>query len=323
MKKFILFFFATTLAVVSFASTITLVKSGSSWTDNTVWNPRRQPASGDTILIPAGYSVTLDRTISLNGVVLQVLGSIRLDNGKLTLNNTSIVSIGSTGSIRGSNSTDQVTIAGVIKYKGTQPAQTGPAVASVNTGTAPIAGFSATGTLPVVYQSFTVTYSNNAVLVTWTTAQELNNNHFEVEKSTDGNNWTAIASVSAVGNSTISSNYSFTDKSLHAAIAYYRIRQVDNDGANTYTEIKAVKTNSTASTKIYATQQNIQIDFNKEMTSNYSVRIINLNGQVMLKKDYNTTASAIAVSHNGMPRGLYIVQVSDGKDWIASSKIML
>ncbi len=323
MKKFILFLFATTFTVCSFATTITLVKSGSNWTDNTVWNPHRQPANGDTIVIPSGYSVTLDKTISLNNVVLQVMGNIRLDNGKLALDKNSLVSIGTTGSLKGSNSNDQLTIAGVLKYKGTQATQTGPAIASSSTGTAPVAGFSITGTLPVVYQSFTVGFSNNTVLIAWTTAQELNNNHFDVEKSNDGSNWTVIATQIAVGNSSMASNYSYTDKNLHTAIAYYRIRQVDNDGTNTYTEIKAVKTNSIASTKIYATQQNIQIDFNKEMTSKYSVRIINMNGQVMLQKDYSTNASAIAVSHNGMPGGIYIVQVTDGKDWIASSKIML
>lgn len=82
---------------------------------------------------------------------------------------------------------------------------------------------------------------NQVALLEWSTAFEENNSHFELERSEDGQNWTRIGSVEGAGNSLETQHYEFTDKlegiSVNASKLYYRLRQVDYDGAFEYSPV--------------------------------------------------------------------------------------
>lgn len=93
---------------------------------------------------------------------------------------------------------------------------------------------------PVLFTHFNAACSGNGTTINWNTATEKNNSHFEVQKSTNGSSWTTIGRVaSASANSGSAKSYRYTDKAGGAAL--YRIKQVDVDGAITYTDI--VRTN--------------------------------------------------------------------------------
>jgi hypothetical protein len=83
-----------------------------------------------------------------------------------------------------------------------------------------------TGVLPVSLTSFTAKNENNKVRVSWTTSSETNNDRFEVLKSTDGINFTKIASVKAKGPSI----YSVDDYYPFNGTNYYKLLQYDLDG---------------------------------------------------------------------------------------------
>jgi hypothetical protein len=72
------------------------------------------------------------------------------------------------------------------------------------------------------------------VTLSWSTASEQNSSHFDVEKSTDGENWRVIGTISAAGNSTQDIHYSFVDSEKSIDQNYYRLNQVDIDGKNEY-----------------------------------------------------------------------------------------
>ncbi len=76
---------------------------------------------------------------------------------------------------------------------------------------------------------------NKATSVTWTTAQEINNNYFEVERSSDAITWSSLSKVNASGNSSVQKNYQITDALSGAA--FYRLKQVDIDGKISYSSI--------------------------------------------------------------------------------------
>ena len=82
---------------------------------------------------------------------------------------------------------------------------------------------------------------NNAVSLHWSTAAEINNNYFTIEKSTDANNWEVLAKVPGAGNSNSLLNYSVTDEEINNVLHYYRLKQTDFNGDYTYSEIIAVK----------------------------------------------------------------------------------
>ena len=82
---------------------------------------------------------------------------------------------------------------------------------------------------------------NNAVSLQWSTAAEINNNYFTIEKSTDANNWEFLTTLPGAGNSNSLLNYSVTDEEINNVLHYYRLKQTDFNGNYTYSEIIAVR----------------------------------------------------------------------------------
>lgn len=85
--------------------------------------------------------------------------------------------------------------------------------------------------LPVELLSFNGICSENGVELNWSTASEFNSAYFEVQKSTEGNNWRTIQTQAAAGFSTELQTYSYVDFEKSNA-AYYRLNQVDINGDN-------------------------------------------------------------------------------------------
>ncbi|MEO6613106.1 MAG: T9SS type A sorting domain-containing protein [Chitinophagaceae bacterium] len=101
-------------------------------------------------------------------------------------------------------------------------------------------------TLPVTFSSFTATRSTSSitnVLVRWSTATEVNNSGFAVERNINGT-WEQVAFVptqATNGNSTAGLDYQFIDNNNSKGITQYRIRQIDIDGKARNSEIRAVR----------------------------------------------------------------------------------
>lgn len=94
--------------------------------------------------------------------------------------------------------------------------------------------------LPVELLSFTAKIEKEIVVLDWTTASELGSDFFEVQRSTDGINYAAIGRVTAAGNSNVLRRYAFNDNQPLRGMNYYRLRQVDIDGTETYSPIRSV-----------------------------------------------------------------------------------
>lgn len=90
----------------------------------------------------------------------------------------------------------------------------------------------APNTLPVIMSNFWTTCTNNgSIVINWQTLSEVNAMHFKIERSADGSDWEAIATVDAQGTTNQISNYSFTDNTPHRGqVNYYRLLQKDFDG---------------------------------------------------------------------------------------------
>jgi hypothetical protein len=91
-------------------------------------------------------------------------------------------------------------------------------------------GGSETTPLPVSFLHFTAQAQGKMAVLDWTTTMEVNNSHFEVERSQDGTQWDAIGRVQGAGNSHKNTDYQFVDPQPQA-LNYYRLRQVDWNGA--------------------------------------------------------------------------------------------
>lgn len=97
-----------------------------------------------------------------------------------------------------------------------------------------------TAILPIELLSFEGVAYDNSIELLWTTASEINNDYFEIQRSTDAENFETIGTISGAGTSSTEIDYSFDDNDPETGINYYRLKQVDYDGSITYHETISV-----------------------------------------------------------------------------------
>ena len=95
--------------------------------------------------------------------------------------------------------------------------------------------------LPVELYTYSVKLEDNQVRIDWSTATEIDNDYFVVERSSDGYSFEEFARVEGSGNSTSIRNYGISDEFPFEGVSYYRLRQVDFDGKMTFFDIKTVE----------------------------------------------------------------------------------
>ena len=104
--------------------------------------------------------------------------------------------------------------------------------------------------LPVELSAIQATLKNQAVELSWQTASELNNAHFIIETSTEGEVFNRIGEIAGAGTTTETHDYQFTHHTPSAGSNYYRLKQVDFDGTFAYSKVLAI--NAPGSHDIFA-----------------------------------------------------------------------
>ncbi|PJF33793.1 MAG: hypothetical protein CUN57_01220, partial [Phototrophicales bacterium] len=141
------------------------------------------------------------------------------------------------------------------------------------TATGPCGSSSGTGTLnalPIDLVRFVASKRDGGqVSLEWTTASEINNDYFTIERSFDGRNFESIGQVKGAGNSFEEINYSFVDESIAGIssnrIVYYRLKQTDYDGVFTYSDVISVELGESKGfdiIEIFEEQSQIKVHFN-------------------------------------------------------------
>lgn len=98
------------------------------------------------------------------------------------------------------------------------------------------------GSLPVELVDFTATAKdNNTTLLKWSTASEINNDFFEVQRKTpEKNTWETLGKVQGYGFSNSLNKYDFIDETPANGINYYQLKQVDFDGKTDFSPMVSV-----------------------------------------------------------------------------------
>lgn len=90
------------------------------------------------------------------------------------------------------------------------------------------------------FVGFTAKNANNRICLQWSTMHEQNSLHFQIEKSSEGQNFNWNDLVVAIGNGTSRNNYEYIDEHPFAGENFYRIKQVDSDGKFAYSTIVSI-----------------------------------------------------------------------------------
>jgi len=159
--------------------------------------------------------------------------------------------------------------------------------------------------LPVELVNFVATTNQKTATLTWSTATEVNNYGFEVQRLAD-NIWTKIGFVQGHGNSNSLKNYSFTDSSPLAGKIQYRLKQIDIDGKYKYSNTVEV---TVAVPATYALKQNFPNPFNPSTKIKYDLPI---DGLVTLKI-YDVFGREFSLLFNENKRSGSYEVIFDGK----------
>lgn len=163
--------------------------------------------------------------------------------------------------------------------------------------------------LPVTYTHIEAAKRDNASLVTWGTAFEMNSVGFNIERSNDGKTFTKIGfqnSKAINGNSNSVLEYSFTDAKPFAGINYYRLKQVDKDGKSEYSKIVSVAFDNAQMVKVYPNPATNMVTV--DAASVKSIELYNILGQAV-----NAPVTFGSSSHNintsGLAKGSYTLRI--------------
>ena len=168
--------------------------------------------------------------------------------------------------------------------------------------------------LPVELINFTATAKNLDALLIWSTASEKSNDHFDVERSLNGTDFVKIDEVRGQGTSTSSTDYARTDVGIGAkanGLVYYRLKQVDTDGTNSYSPVRSVRFGKVVPTIALfpnpATTATT-LDLTALPAGSYQVSVLDATGRVVL---YTTLEAGLAhaLQLNTIASGSYTLLV--------------
>ncbi|MCG6914944.1 T9SS type A sorting domain-containing protein [bacterium BMS3Abin03] len=177
--------------------------------------------------------------------------------------------------------------------------------------------------LPVELKTFTARIVDGNTILEWSTATETNNFGFEIQRSynngENGGGWFTAGFVEGQGTTTSIHNYTFTDKGLGKTV-YYRLKQIDYNGAYRYSEV--LKVNS-VSIKTIALEQNYPNPFNPSTKIRYQVandgfvnlKVFNSMGEevVALVNSYQLAGSyEVKFDGSELAGGVYFYSLSAG-----------
>ena len=162
--------------------------------------------------------------------------------------------------------------------------------------------------LPVEWLDFSCGESIHGVELNWSTATETNNSHFEVEYTIDGDSYVVISEeISGAGNSAFQNQYTFIDTKPKGSINYYRIKQVDFDGAYDYSEIISCKfSQNTELVQVYPNPSKNSMSITVNTAT--SLDIVDITGKIILSNVFLEKDTEMRIDVSRFPRGIYLLK---------------
>ncbi|MGG9971386.1 T9SS type A sorting domain-containing protein [Ferruginibacter sp. SUN002] len=176
---------------------------------------------------------------------------------------------------------------------------------------------------PVKFTGFSATKKDNSALLAWQiTNEDANVLSYEVERSTNGVTFTKVTSLAPKNNGLTNNTYNLTDdnlSSLQSSVVYYRIKQVDKNGAVIYTDIKSVRV--TAKGVVIGVYPNpvqnttkLSLDLTDDAT--VTVNITDATGREVKRVNFNATKglNIRPIDMTSFASGSYLLKVQAGTE---------
>ncbi len=175
--------------------------------------------------------------------------------------------------------------------------------------------------VPVELASFTANVSENDVILNWSTASELNNEGFEVQRLVEGNEFATIGFIEGHGTTTDTKTYRFVDANLTAGSYTYRLKQVDFNGTFAYSDEVNAEITSPVQFELSQNYPNpfnpsTTIKFSIPQSSNVSLKIFNTLGQevsTLINQNMESGVHTINFDASQLNSGIYFYRLETGQ----------
>jgi len=191
--------------------------------------------------------------------------------------------------------------------------------------------------VPVELNSFTATANSKEVTINWSTATELNNQGFEVQRKFGGNNFVTIGSVTGHGTTTSPNQYSFVDKLIDGGKYFYRLKQIDFGGTYEYSSVIEVDVRTVDK---FTLEQNYPNPFNPTTTIGFGIsaspnpseggalvtlKVYDILGEevkVLLNEEKEAGYHSVDFDASELPSGVYFYKLKVGS-YVETKKMIL
>jgi hypothetical protein len=172
------------------------------------------------------------------------------------------------------------------------------------------------GTLPIELTVFDVVCTTSGTKVNWTTASEINNELFTIEKSLNLMDWTVAGNMAGAINSSKEISYEYLDKlNQDGTLTYYRLKQTDTDGKYSHSEIRAVQCNCDFKelelTGAGVSWNNLSLILTTGSTSPATLYIFDISGRQIMSQTISPVAGTNTLETLSLPeaKGIYIATI--------------
>ena len=173
--------------------------------------------------------------------------------------------------------------------------------------------------LPITLTYFSATPKAQAIHLTWRTATEHNNDYIAVEHSADGAKFTELGRVKGAGTTEEPQAYRFVDEHPLRGLNYYRLRQVDFDGAFEYHKtISVLFDGKRQGLGIQAwpnpVQGQLQATWAAASDQATTLQVLDMTGRKLAEYQAAAGVSTFELPLDGLPAGLYFLKARQGQE---------
>jgi hypothetical protein len=169
--------------------------------------------------------------------------------------------------------------------------------------------------MPIDLISFEAIEKDCKTSLEWSTANEINFSHFNVEQSFDAQSFKTVANIKGGANN---GKYSLNDQSLRSH-SYYRLKMIDLDGTFKYSNIGYVENkNCLQSISVYPNITSNIVNI-KGGDESFQVKVTSINGELIL--NHKMKAAFDEINLNDLVPGLYHIQIYNGDVLTHSTKV--
>ena len=181
----------------------------------------------------------------------------------------------------------------------------------------------ADGNLPIELMFAEIECHTNSTIIKWASSSETNNDFYTIEKSTDAINFNVLDYIDGAGNSNQIINYSFVDNEQNPQSAYYRLSQTDFDGTtiNLSTLYCNCNNSEIENLEILNVYQgdidgDIYVSFNAKYQGEYTVSVVNMLGQTVMKQSGTAVLGMndVYLNINKQASSMFFVLINTNKD---------